>query len=387
MAVDSVALPTVAEVDISAFTHNVNAVRSRLTAPCELMAVVKANAYGHGAAALAAYALQAGATWLAVSRCDEGAQLRLQGIDAPIVLLGPIWPDEVDALLAYHITPVIGSLDDAWLVQQHAQQHGRRAPAHLNIDTGMGRLGLRPERLPGFLAQLEALTHLEWQGVMTHMATADDLDERVVKMQWRTFCQALSTLRDGGVTPCYIHAANSAALFRFPHMHGDMARAGLALYGAQPCDALGTEALRPVLSWKTRLARIETVAAGCGISYGHTFVTSRCSRIATLPVGYADGLCRTLSNVGEALVHGRRAPFVGQITMDMCMIDVTDIPQARVGGEAVLIGAQGEDRITVEAMAARCGHIPYEVLCAISARVPRRYFLDGKQVSGDGFRV
>ena len=380
MAVDSVALPTVAEVDLSAFTHNISVVRSRLTAPCELMAVVKADAYGHGAAALAAYALQAGARWLAISRCDEGAQLRLQGIDAPILLLGPIWPDEVDALLAYRITPVIGSLEDAQLVQHHAKQRGQRVSAHLNIDTGMGRLGVRPERIPGLLAQLGTLPHIEWQGVMTHMATADRLDERVAQTQWRKFCQVLETLREGGITPCYIHAANSAALYRFPHMHRGMARAGLALYGAQPCAAAGTEALRPVLSWKTRLARIEAMPAGCGISYGHTFVTWRCSRIATLPVGYADGLSRALSNVGEVLVHGQRAPLVGQITMDMCMIDVTDIPQARIGDEVVLIGSQGGDRITVEAMAARCGQIPYEVFCAISVRVPRRYFVDGKQV-------
>jgi alanine racemase len=382
MAIHSVAPPTMADIDIAAFIHNVCAVRARLAAPCELMAVVKADAYGHGAATLAASALQAGATWLAIGRCEEGVQLRLHGIDAPILLLGPIWPDEVDTLLAYRLTPVIGSLDDARLVQQHAQQHGQQVQVHVNVDTGMGRLGLQPKQIPALLAKMETLTHLDWQGLMTHMATADHLDERILQEQWQCFCRVVQTLRDRGVAPCYLHAANSAALYRFPQTHGQIVRPGLALYGAHPFEAPEADVLQPVLSWKARLARIETVAAGCGISYGHTFVTSRRSRIGTLPVGYADGLCRRLSNVGEVLVRGRRAPFVGQITMDICMIDVTDIPQAQIGDEVVLIGAQGEDRITVEAMASHCGQIPYEVFCAISSRVPRRYGLNENQVAG-----
>ena len=367
--------PTVVEIDVSAFAYNIRAVRAHLTASCELMAVVKANAYGHGAVALAAPALQAGATWLAVARCAEGIELRIHGIDAPILLLGPVWPDEVDAILAYRLTPVIGSLEDARLLQQRAQKHGHPVQVHVNIDTGMGRLGLLPEGVSALLDEMGALTYLRWQGVMTHMATADLPDGRVLREQWHRFCQVVERLASHGVRPAYIHAANSAALYRFPQTHGHLVRAGLALYGAHPFEAREAEVLRPVLSWKTRLARVETFVAGCGISYGHTFITSRCSRIGTLPVGYADGLCRRLSNIGEVLVRGRRAPIVGQVTMDMCMIDVTDIPQAHMGDEAVLIGVQGEDRVTVEAMAAQCDQIPYEVLCAISARVPRRYLV------------
>jgi alanine racemase len=375
MVASSVAPPTVADIDIAAFTHNVRAVRAHLATSCELMAVVKADAYGHGAVTLAAAALQAGATWLAIGRCDEGVQLRLHGIDAPILLLGPIWPDEVEALLAYRLTPVLGSLTDARLVQRHARQHGQRVPVHVNVDTGMGRLGVQPKQLPALLDEMETLTLLDWQGTMTHMATADGFDTQTLHAQWQCFCQVVQTLHHRGVAPCYIHAANSAALYRFPQTHGQMVRPGLALYGAHPFQAPEAELLRPVLSWKARLARVETVASGCGISYGHTFVTSRRSRIGTLPVGYADGLCRRLSNVGEVLIRGRRAPFVGQITMDMSMVDVTDIPQAQVGDEVVLIGSQGDDRITVEAMASHCGQIPYEVFCAISARVPRRYIV------------
>jgi alanine racemase len=244
---------------------------------------------------------------------------------------------------------------------------------HVNVDTGMGRLGVRPQRLPALLNHMETLTHLQWQGIMTHMATADLPDPCILQAQWQRFCHVVQTLHDRGVTPCYHHAANSAALYRFPQTHGQLVRPGLALYGVHPFEAPEADTLRPVLSWKTRLVRIETVASGCGVSYGHTFVTARRSRIGTLSVGYADGLCRRLSNVGEVLVRGRRAPLVGQITMDMCMIDVTDIPQAQIGDEVVLIGAQGGDCITVEAMASHCGQIPYEVFCGISARVPRRY--------------
>ncbi len=375
MIPSSVGPPTVADIDVTAFTQNVCAVRARLPAACELMAVVKADAYGHGASRLAVSALQAGATRLAVARCEEGVQLRLNGIDAPILLLGPIWPDEVDALLAYRLTPVIGSVEDARLVQQHARRRGLPVRVHVNVDTGMSRLGVPPQHIPTLLQETDALTHLEWEGVMTHMAAADQLDETVSQTQWQRFCEAVGTLRDRGIEPPYRHVANSATLYRFPQMHGQMVRAGIALYGAHPFEAPGVDVLRPVLSWKTRVARVETVAAGGGVSYGHTFVASRPSRIGTLPVGYADGLCRRLSNVGEVLVHGWRAPLVGQITMDMCMIDVTDIPQAQVGDEVVLIGAQGEDQITVEAMASHCGQIPYEVFCAISARVPRRYLV------------
>lgn len=375
MTADSVGPPTVADIDIAAFTHNISTVRARLAASCELVAVVKANAYGHGASVLAAAALQAGATWLAVARCEEGVQLRLQGIDAPILLLGPIWPDEVDALLGYRLTPVLGSMDDARLVQHRAQQYGQPVRVHVNVDTGMCRLGLQPRQIPALVEQMQAMTHLEWEGVMTHMATADHADDGMLQAQWQGFRGVVQTLRDRGVTPPYIHAANSATLFRFPQTHGQLVRAGIALYGAHPFEAPAAEVLQPVLSWKTRLARLERVEAGCGVSYGHTFVASRPSRIGTLPVGYADGLCRRLSNVGEVLVRGWRAPLVGQITMDMCMIDVTDIPQAQMGDEVVLIGAQGEDCMTVETMASHCGQIPYEVFCAISARVPRRYIV------------
>jgi alanine racemase len=337
------------------------------------MAVVKANAYGHGAELLATVALQEGASWLAVARCQEGMTLRQHGIEAPILLLGPVWPEEVAALVAYRLTPVLGSIDDAQHLNREAERQGQCYPVHVKVDTGMGRLGLSPERMLAFFDALPTWRNLQLEGMMTHLATADLVDDGRVQEQLRRFCQVLQACTARDLALRYVHTANSAALYRYPHSHGTLVRCGIALYGSHPFEAPEAAVLQPVLTWKTRLARVQEMPAGCGISYGHSFVTQRPSRVGTLPVGYADGLCRRLSNVGEVLVQGQRAPLVGQVSMDMCMIDLTEVPQASVGDEVVLIGIQGGERITADEMAARCGCIPYEVFCAISHRVPRRY--------------
>jgi alanine racemase len=337
------------------------------------MAVVKANAYGHGAEFLATVALQEGASWLAVARCQEGMTLRQHGIEAPILLLGPIWPEEVAALVAYRLTPVLGTLDDAQRFNCEAKRQGLCYPVHVKVDTGMGRLGISPEMMPAFFDILPTWKNLRLEGLMTHLATADLADDRMVQKQLHYFAQVVQAYIARGLALRYVHAANSAAMYRYPHSHGTLVRCGIALYGSHPFEAPEAAELRPVLTWKTRLARLQDMPAGYGISYGHSFVTQRPSRVGTLPVGYADGLCRRLSNVGEVLVQGQRAPLVGQVSMDMCMIDLTEVPQARVGDDVVLIGTQGEEQITVDEMAARCDCIPYEVFCAISHRVPRRY--------------
>lgn len=373
MGASPVAQPTVVDIHVAAFAHNMRAVRARLAPSCQLMAVVKANAYGHGAGPLAAVALREGAAWLAVARCQEGITLRQQGIDAPILVLGSVWPEDVEALIAYRLTSVVGSPDDARRLGHEAHRHGLCSPVHVNVDTGMGRLGLSPDMMPRFLDALQGLRGVRLEGLMTQLATADLPDDRTVQEQLRRFCQVVQTCAARGVVPRYVHAANSAAVYRYPESHGTSVRPGIALYGSHPFDAPEATVLQPVLTWKTRVARVQDMSTGCGISYGHTFVTSRPSRIGTLPVGYADGLCRRLSNAGEVLVRGQRASIVGQITMDMCMVDLTDIPQADVGDDVILIGAQGVERITADEMAARCGRISYDVFCSISQRVPRRY--------------
>lgn len=373
MGISPWAQPTVAEIQMTAFAHNVRAVRARLSSSCQLMAVVKANAYGHGAGPLAAVALQEGASCLAVARCQEGITLRQHGIEAPILVLGPVWPEDVEALVSHRLTAVIGALDDARRLNHEAKRQGQCYPVHVKVDTGMGRLGLLPEMTPTLFDALQMLQNLRLEGLMTHLATADLVDDGTVREQLRRFQQVVRACAALGLTPRYVHAANSAALYRYPKSHGTLVRPGITLYGSHPFDAPEAAVLQPVLTWKTRIARIQELSPGCGISYGHTFMTQRPSRIGTLPVGYADGFCRRLSNMGEVLVHGQRAPLVGQISMDMCMIDLTEVPRAGVGEEVVLIGAQGAERITADEMASRCGCIPYEVFCAISQRVPRRY--------------
>ncbi|MGE3539412.1 MAG: alanine racemase [Candidatus Tectimicrobiota bacterium] len=364
---------TVLDIDLPAFVHNIQAVRSRLAPTCQMMAVVKADAYGHGAIPLAMTARRHGVDWLGVARCSEGVALRQAGIHGPILVLGPTWPEDIAALVAHRLTPVLGSLEEATAVQQEAGRYGRPYAIHLKIDTGMGRFGFLPAQ---FLALLDGLRHcapLVCDGLMTHLACADTPDRQSAQAQLTQFRTVLQYCAQRGFTPRYVHAANSAAIYRYPESHWNLVRAGIALYGAHPFEAPEAAPLRPIMRWIAHLVRIQELPAGYGIGYGHTFTTRRASRIGTLPVGYADGFARSLSNRAEVLVHGQRVPVVGQICMDMCMIDVTDVPEARVGDAVVLLGTQGQGQVSATELAAWSGRIPYEVFCAIGHRVPRHY--------------
>ena len=366
--------PAVAEIDVDAFAHNLRIVRDCLPPECEIMAVVKADAYGHGAVVLAETALSSGATWLGVARCLEGAALRQQGVRAPVLVLGPTWPEEIDALVHHRLTPTVGCCEDAERLNREAARRRLTCPMHLKVDTSMSRYGLLPQDCAAFFDKLGGWPHLHLQGVMTHLATADAPDDDGgTRRHLDALRGVLQSAAARGVKPRYSHAAGSAGIFRYPESHGNLVRPGISLYGSHPFPSRRADALRPVIRWTTRLIRIQTVPAGTGVSYGHTFVTQRPSRLGTLPVGYGDGLDRGLSNVGEVLVRGQRAPLVGRVCMGLCVIDLTGVPQAQVGDEVVLIGAQGQDRLTVDDMAERCGRIPYELLCAIGQQVPRRY--------------
>ena len=366
--------PAIAEIDVGAFAHNIRTVQHCLPPACEVMAVIKAEAYGHGAAPLAEAALAAGAAWLGVARCLEGAALRRHGIWAPILVMGPTWPEEVEALLHHRLTPTVGSCAGADRLNREAGRQGLTCPMHLKVDTSMSRYGVMPQDCPAFLDRLGNWQHLHLQGVMTHLATADASDDGGgTRRHLEDFRAVLRAAADRGVKPRYVHAAGSAGIFRYPESHGNLVRPGISLYGSHPFPSRRACDLRPVMRWSTRVVRVQSVPAGTGVSYGHTFVTRRPSRLGTLPVGYADGLDRGLSNLGEVLVRGRRAPMVGRVCMGLCVIDLTDIPQAEVGDEAVLIGDQEEELLSVDDMATRCGRIPYELLCGIGRQVPRRY--------------
>jgi len=341
------------------------------------MAVVKADAYGHGVLPIAGAALKAGADVLGVGIIAEGIELRRCGIDAPIHVLIGILPDEIDDLLQSGLSTTLCSRTLAEQIAGRAAAQNRSADVHVKVDTGMGRLGINWKELPSFLEFLHGLKTLNVQSVFTHLSSADE-DAEYTRLQLTRMEDALESLRKSGLPCPPVHCANSAGLLNFPESQHNMVRLGLALYGVVP-PAVDTgrprtvPALQPVMQWKTRVLRINKLPKGASLSYGGRFVTQRDSRIAILPVGYADGLSRSLSGNMTVLIGGRRAPQVGTICMDMCLVDVTDLPEVQEGGEVVLFGRQGDAVITVEEVSARYNTIPYETLCGVGKRVPRVY--------------
>ncbi len=285
MASDSSLSPTVAAIDLSAFAHNIHMVRASLPPACQILAVVKADAYGHGAVPLARVAQQQGVAYLGVARCSEGVTLRQQGITAPILVLGPTWLEEVETLVAYNLTPSISSSHEAMAVQHEARRRGLSYAIHVNIDTGMHRFGMAADQVRHFLAGMNTWPNLSIVGLMSHLATADSPETHVVQQQQDTFAWVRQAFAAQGITPQYVHMANSAGLWRYPASHGTLVRPGILLYGSCPFAGLQALPVRPVLTWTTRLIRVQEVPAGSGVSYGYTFVTTRRSAIGTLPVG------------------------------------------------------------------------------------------------------
>jgi len=340
----------------------------------KVLAVVKAAAYGHGAAEVSRRLLRLGADMLGVALVEEGKELREAGFDAPILVMGALFPEQCEELVSLRLTPAVFDLSFARTLDETARRLKTTTSVHVKIDTGMGRIGVAPEKAAGMIEELRSLGAVEVQGLMTHFADADLRNKLFAERQMERFEGLLKTLGARGIHIPLVHAANSAAVLDFERALFTMVRPGLMLYGYDPLEQGNAGAgLRPVLSLTTRIAFVKRVPSGVPISYGRTFVTKRESIIATLPIGYADGYSRALSNRGAALVRGVRAPLVGRVCMDMCMIDVTDVPGVTAGDEVVLIGSQGNDRITADDIAALTGTISYEVLCAISSRVPRIY--------------
>jgi alanine racemase len=338
------------------------------------MAVVKADAYGHGAVAVSRALAEMGVIRFGVATVREGAALREAGLHVPILVLGALLPEQIAGLLAYRLTPVV---HDPAIVERLADLVRSRPepyPVHLKVDTGMGRLGMDPQAILPLLMTPAFKGPLRVEGLLTHLADADGQDPAYTHSQITRFRSVVKEVEAAGLAIPLIHAANSAAIIGHPSAHFTLARPGLMLYGyhSAPTGRVAP-ALKPILSLKTHIVQLRTVAPGDSISYNRTHVAGRTSRVAVLPVGYADGYNRALSNRGQVLIHGRRAGIVGRICMDMTMVDVTDIPGVRPGDEAVLIGRQGTEQITAGDLAAHIGTIPYEVLCAIGSRVPRHY--------------
>ena len=363
-----------AEIDLDALAHNVKALK-RQAGTAALAAVVKANAYGHGATVVAQAALEAGADRLAVVSADEGEQLRRSGIEAPILVMGHTPLDDAERIVDLRLTPTVNSRELALALAARAETAGLVQPVHLKIDTGLSRYGLPPQEALALAAALRGTTTLTVEGIYTHFAAADDVDKAFTREQYQAFMSTADQLPWIPVR----HVSNTAILLDSPEMSRDMVRPGLGIYGLYPsAEGRRDLDLRPVLSLRGRLARLARLSPGDSVSYGRTWRARRASLIGLVMCGYADGLPRLLSNRGSLLVRGKRVPIVGRICMDMCMVDVTDIPGVAEGDEAVIIGSQGDLEISVEELADMCGTISYEILCGMSQRIPRLYFRGGE---------
>ncbi len=375
--------PNWAEIDLDAVAHNVRELK-RIIGNADLLAVVKANAYGHGAVMVATTALENGAKWLGVARVDEGVQLRRAAITNPILLIGYASPSEAESIVEHRLTPTVNTKQLALAISAVSSSHNVVTPVHIKVDTGLTRYGLLPDEIVDFAKALKTLPNLRLEGLYTHFATSDERDKSFVHRQLEVYQETLKRLNDEGIDIEIRHAANSGAALDVPEARMDIVRCGITLYGLYPSDFVSREArLRPVLSLKSQVARVSQVPPGTTVSYGRTYETKSVTRLALVPVGYADGLSRALSNRGNVLIRGKRAPIVGRVCMDQCVVNVDEIPDVCVGDEVVIIGRQGSEEITADEVAKQLGTINYEITCNISARVPRIYLRRGRIVATD----
>jgi alanine racemase len=371
--------PTWAEISLASLTHNYRQIRAHLSTDVQLMAVVKANAYGHGAVECATALEAAGADWFAVALVEEGIALRRAGIRRPIFCLGGFWQGQAEAVIAHDLTPAVFRPDALEELNDRARAVGRTIDFHLKVDTGMGRLGISVAEVDEFAERAARLPHLRLDGLATHFADADAGEAEYTDRQIDQFIEAEAILAARGIMPTHRHLANSAGIHAHPRGWGNLARAGATLYGLMR-DVLSPRCepwpLRPVMSLHTRIVYLKEIAAGTSLGYGRTFIADRPSLIATLPIGYADGFRRSHSNNGQVIIRGYFAPIVGRISMDLILIDVTDVPGVGLGDEVVLLGERDGRCITAEDLAEAEGTISYEVVCGVSGRVPRIYLRD-----------
>lgn len=371
-----------AEINLDSIAHNIREIRRITNKNAEIMGVVKADAYGHGVMEVTKTLLNNGATRLAVSMLDEAIQLRRNGIKVPILILGYTDPIRATEIIENDVTQSVFSHELAQALSDEAVKQGKKVKIHIKIDTGMSRIGF----LPGYSAvknviEINHLPNIIIEGLFTHFATADEKDREYTLSQFERFMSICSELQRIGIHIPVKHCANSAGIIEYPEMHLDMVRPGIILYGMYPSEDVDKTKidLKPAMTLKANVILVKEVEKNTSISYGRIFTTEANSRIATIPIGYADGYSRMLSNKGKVLIHGRYAPVVGKICMDQCMVDVTNLNHnVEVGDEVVLIGAQGDNLITVEGVAQSIGMINYELVCIVGKRIPRAFIQDGK---------
>ncbi len=369
--------PTWAEIDLDALAGNLRTIREQIGPEVSVMAAVKADAYGHGAVACARRLQSESVDWFGVAMPEEGIELRAAGITKPILCLGGFWEGQQSVCLQQGLTPVVYRVDMIESLDRAARDRGVVASVHVKIDTGMGRLGVRSDDVRQFCEALSRYQSVRVDGLMTHLAAADDpAHEDFTKDQLRRFQQAVNLFRERGLAPTYVHAANSAAAFAYPQSRGNMVRPGGTLYGFRrdvlPPNIHASQ-LRPVMSLHSRIMLLKSVGKGEKLGYGCTFETTRQSLIATVPIGYDDGYRRALSNRGGVIVGRAFAPVLGRVSMDLTLVDVTDVPGVSLHDQVTLMGSDGTLSIRAEDLAELAGTISYEITCGISNRVPRIY--------------
>ena len=365
--------PTMASVDLDILGENLATVRAAIPSGTKVLAAVKGDAYGHGAIACARTLEQAGVDWFGVALVEEGRALRRAGIKTPILCLGGAGPSGSAEAIRHELTPLIGDVAEARAFNTAAKEAGVKAGVHIKVDTGMGRLGVPVHLWTHFLDRMAELENIDVRGIASHLAQSETpAGEVATTEQIRRFEEAVTAARFRGFEPELVHLANSGAIVQHKQATYDMVRPGLLLYGYDPRGAVPQLDVRPIMRVRTRVLVVRDLPVGVGVSYGGVHQTDRPSRVATLPVGYADGYPRALSGKAQVLIHGHRAPVLGRVCMDMCMIDVTDVPHhVKTGDEVVLLGQQGEENISAWELAEAAGTIPYEVLTGFSERIPR----------------
>jgi alanine racemase len=369
--------PTWAQIDLEALASNYRVVKDRVGASVKIMAVVKADAYGHGAVQCSRRLAAEGADWFGVALPEEGRQLRVAGIDKPILCLAGFWGEQAELCLQHQLVPVVYRIDMLEAFDRAARERNVVADVHLKIDTGMGRLGVRFDELGEFAHSLARFRNLRFDGLMTHFAAADEPScGPLTSDQIERFNNAVAVLKELGLNPTYRHLANSAGIFAQPESHGNMVRPGGVLYGLwrdilAPADREVN--LHPIMSVHSRITLVKWVPAGETVGYGCTFEASRKTLVATVPLGYDDGYMRALSNRGHAIIRGTFATVIGRISMDLTLIDVTNVPDVAVNDDVILLGQHGNLSVTAEDIGKTAGTLSYEVTCGIGPRVPRIY--------------
>ena len=372
-----------ARIDLDALEHNIEGIKKCKSDDAMLMGVVKAGAYGHGADMVAHELEDMGFDWLAVATADEGIELRNSGIKTPILVLGYCDACQYPELIEWDITPTIYTYDMAKSLDQIAKSAGKTVNIHIKIDSGMSRIGfLVEEKTVETIQAIHAMEYLNIQGIFTHFACADTKDKSHVEQQITKFRWMIDQLKRVGISPDICHCSNSASIMELSTEHMNMVRAGIILYGLYPSDEVSMDVLdlKPVMSLYSHVVHLKEVEAGTTVGYGATYEAKKRTKIATIPVGYADGYPRSLSNKASVLIRGKRAPIIGRICMDQFMVDVTDIPEVAMGDVVTLIGCDGDDILSVEEISEMAGSFNYEFICDVSWRVPRVYYKEGKHI-------